>query len=243
MVIDLLYRCLVSSTYMTITKGKLQELGLSEKEARVYLALFELGSSMVSDIAEKANVNRSTTYVILGTLSKRGLVSATEQQSGRFYNPTPPEQLVRHLEGTAKQYAGLADAARKLLPDLKSLEKAQKERKEANPRPKVRLYEGAEGIKTVYEDTLASLEYIRLHASGNKMRSAPLVSPEQFGSMPAISVYGDKIILVSPEEKFAAVVESRELAEKVKKMLDASRTEAGSKKPFLGTDEAAKNIA
>ena len=60
---------------MTITKEKLQELGLSEKEARVYLALFELGPSVVSGLAKKAGINRSTTYVILETLAKRGLVS------------------------------------------------------------------------------------------------------------------------------------------------------------------------
>lgn len=214
-----------------MTKEKLQALGLSEKEARVYLALFELGPSVATGIAKKAGINRSTAYVILGTLSGRGLVTQVRESSATLFSPTPPEQLVRHLEGKMKQYAGLADAARKLLPDLKSLQKAQKGE---NRRPKVQLYEGAAAMRTVYEETLSSLETIRVGVSRGKARSAFPVSAEQWSSIPAISVYGDKIILVSPEEKFAAVVESRELAQKLKKILETARKET-DKEPSLGT--------
>ena len=224
-------------------KEKLIALGLTEKEARVYLALSELGSAVVSDIAKKAEIHRSTTYVILEALAKRGLVVAVKQRGATLYRGTPPDQLVRHFEGTAKQYAGLVDAAKKLLPDLKTLQRAQKENGNKRSRPKVQLFEGAEGIRTVYEDTLSSLEHIRVHAPKGETRKLFPVSAEQFGSTPAISVYGDKIILVSPEEKFAAVVESHELAVKLKKILEASRKEVENKKSFMGTEGAARGIA
>ena len=58
-----------------MTKEKLQKLGLSDKEASVYLAMLELGPSVVSDIAKKANINRSTVYVVLEFLKKRGIPS------------------------------------------------------------------------------------------------------------------------------------------------------------------------
>ena len=37
-------------------------LGLADKEARVYLAVLELGTDMASRIAEKAEVDRVNTY-------------------------------------------------------------------------------------------------------------------------------------------------------------------------------------
>ena len=228
---------------MAIKKEKLQELGFSEKEAGVYLALLELGSSVASDIAKKAGINRSTAYIIIESLLKRGLVTVIERRGVKLYSSTSPDQLIRHLEETAKQYSGLVAAAKKILPDLESVRKAQKEKKEESFRPKVQLFEGKKGIRTVYEDTLSSLESIRVHASKREALKTFPVSPEQFGNLPNISVYGDRIILVSPEEKFAAVVESHELADKLKKILKSSRKEMSGKGPFLGTEEVAKGVA
>ena len=45
---------------MTLDK-ELQKIGLSEKEAKVYLAALELGQASVQNIARKAEVNRATT--------------------------------------------------------------------------------------------------------------------------------------------------------------------------------------
>ncbi|MEK7541394.1 MAG: helix-turn-helix domain-containing protein [Patescibacteria group bacterium] len=140
-------------------KQKLRELGFSEKEADVYLALAEIGSAVASDIAKKARIKRSTAYVILDALLERGLVNVTERRGVKLYNSTPPEQLIQHLRSMAKRYVGLADTAKKLLPELRA------SRKEQAPAPKVQLFEGAKGIRTVYEDTLASLEDIRVHAA------------------------------------------------------------------------------
>ena len=41
---------------------ELQEIGLNEKEAKVYLATLELGQSVVQDIAKKAGVNRDNLF-------------------------------------------------------------------------------------------------------------------------------------------------------------------------------------
>ncbi len=140
-------------------KDKLQELGFSEKEVKVYLALLAMGSAVASDIAKKAGLKRSTAYVILDSLAGRGLTSMVERRGVQLYTPAPPEQLVQHLKNMSSRYAGFADAAKELLPELKS------SRKESLSTPKVKLFQGREGIKSVYEDTLASLEEIRVHAN------------------------------------------------------------------------------
>jgi len=54
---------------------QLKHIGLSNNEAKVYLAMLELGPSPVLDIAAKAAINRPTTYVQIELLKKKGLVS------------------------------------------------------------------------------------------------------------------------------------------------------------------------
>ena len=58
---------------------ELKKLNFSDKEARVYLALLELGEAPVQHISEKAKVNRATTYVVLEALQKRGVVTTIEK--------------------------------------------------------------------------------------------------------------------------------------------------------------------
>lgn len=145
-------------------KQKLQELGFSEKEVNVYLALLELGSGVASDIAQKAKIKRSTTYVILDLLAGRGMTSVVERRGVQVYSPAPPEQLVEYLKGMSLRYTGLADTAKKLLPELKASRKTP-----IPSTPKVQMFQGLEGIKTAYKDTLATLEEIRIHAGFTNM--------------------------------------------------------------------------
>ncbi len=148
-------------------REKLREFGFSEKEISVYLALLELGDAVASTIAKRAKVNRSTTYVILDVLLDKKLVQAVEKRGIKVYRVTSPEKLVDYFENTAKQYGGFASSAKKLVPELKSL---YKPKTEEISQPKVQVFEGTEGLKTVYEDTLSSLETIRAYAS---VESAP----------------------------------------------------------------------
>ena len=49
----------------------LQNYGLSEKEARVYLTVLELGTSIASTIARRAEVNRVTVYGMFDEMEKK----------------------------------------------------------------------------------------------------------------------------------------------------------------------------
>lgn len=146
-------------------KDKLRELGFSEKEVQVYLTLLAVGSAVASDIAKRSGIKRSTAYVILESLAERGLVSAMDRRGIRVYHAAPAEQLVQYMKNMASRYEGFADAAKELLPALKA------SRRTGNASaPKVRFFEGQKAIRSVYEDTLASLEDLRVHANfGNAM--------------------------------------------------------------------------
>ncbi len=145
---------------------KITKFGLSRKEAKVYLSLLEIGASVVSDIAKNTKMNRSTTYVLLESLTNHGLVSISEENGVKVYAPSPPERLVHYLEDRAKEYTQLISTANSILPELKALYVG------VGPKPKVQFFEGVEGIKTAYEYTLASTETIRAYASIENMHQA-----------------------------------------------------------------------
>lgn len=142
------------------------KFGFSYKEAKVYLTLLELGTSVASDIAKKTGTNRSTTYILLESLVGKGLVSISEKQGLKMYTPSPPERLIQYLEDSVQKYTSLVGVAHSILPELKSMYVG------VGPKPRVQFFEGLEGIKTAYEDTLTAQETIRAYASIENMHDA-----------------------------------------------------------------------
>lgn len=60
---------------------RLQKLGLTQKEAVIYMATLELGiASPTSTIAKKANILRTTAYNILNSLVQKGIVVAYDKK-------------------------------------------------------------------------------------------------------------------------------------------------------------------
>ena len=127
----------------------MQKVGLSEKEAKVYLSALELGHAPVQEIARKAKVNRATTYVILEALIKKGVITQTEEASKRLFVAEAPESLRNILaqqRAAIKQREGLLA---QMLPQLDSVYNLHPNK------PVVRFYEGKEGLKTILRERAA----------------------------------------------------------------------------------------
>ena len=129
---------------------QLKKFGLSEKEAKSYISLLVLGESTASDLAKESGVNRSSAYVVLEALQKKGLVKGSEGEGVQIFKAAPPEKLSQIAEENLKRHADIAETLRNILPDLKGVHKDQKHR------PKVKIYEGAEAIRQLFEDLLES---------------------------------------------------------------------------------------
>lgn len=127
---------------------ELQKIGLSENEAGVYLALLELGSSTAAQIAQKARVNRATTYVQIETLIRMGLVSTFEKGKKTYFRAEDPEYLKKVIE---REKATVVEREQKLTDIMPELEKLFLT---ASERPRVRFFEGKEGLLTIVKDFL-----------------------------------------------------------------------------------------
>jgi len=129
---------------------ELQKLGLSDKEAKVYLSSMELGPSPVQVIAQKAGVNRATTYVMIESLISRGLMSSFEKGKKKFFTAESPEQLVALLHKEEAEVKEKTRQMMEILPELKILFAAAEEK------PKVKFFEGIEGLRAIQDDVLKS---------------------------------------------------------------------------------------
>lgn len=145
----------------------LKNFDFSDKEIPVYLSLLELETATASQIADASGVNRSTVYVVIESLQKRGLISTQNEEQGvTRYTAAPPERLLQLAEEESKRYKNLVGQIHNILPEVKSKYPGNKFR------PRVRFYDGKEGLVSAYEDSLTATEEIRAFASIENMHKA-----------------------------------------------------------------------
>jgi sugar-specific transcriptional regulator TrmB len=152
----------------------LTKSGLSKNESKVFLVLLELGRGTVTQITRKAGLNRTTGYDILDNLVTKGLASISGKEPKQEYIAESPDKIIFLLEKEIDDKKEKLGELKKILPEMKSLHNVA-------GRPKVRFYEGVQGLKDVYEDTLNSSEPIRAYASVDDMHTGlPNYFPEYY---------------------------------------------------------------
>ncbi|MDO8668276.1 MAG: helix-turn-helix domain-containing protein [bacterium] len=132
-------------------KKVLENFGLTEKQAKVYLALLQLGMSSVTNIAEKADTKRPTTYLILEELKTMGLASKLSRKDNLVYIPESPEKILE--EQTQKQAM-----IKNKLTELLALYNTKLEK------PKVKFFQGEKAVRELY-DVILKEKKIDLYGS------------------------------------------------------------------------------
>jgi sugar-specific transcriptional regulator TrmB len=143
---------------LSAIEKQLKIVGLSDNEVSIYLALLELGKGTVSEISRKATLNRTTGYDVLNRLTTKRLISISGKEPKQEYVAESPDQLERFIVEELERKQNELNEARKIIPELKSIHNVLN-------RPKIRFYEGKEGLEQVYEDTLSSRGEILAYAS------------------------------------------------------------------------------
>ncbi len=118
----------------------LQNIGFTEKEALVYLALMALGSGTVTDIAQRAKLKRSIIYILLEGLIKRGYVSELPETKINRYIAAEPTKILNDLRNKTTEF-------KNLLPSLLAVYN------KPTWKPKINYFEGKDAIISVYRRT------------------------------------------------------------------------------------------
>lgn len=126
---------------MNNLEKSLQYVGFKPKEAKIYLALLELGEAPVTEIARRTNIKRTTIYNLLPDLIERGIVTARPKGGRVVYFVEDARSLKLDLHEKEK-------AIDRILPDLAQIQRL------LPYKPRVTYYEGVGGMKDLYQDTL-----------------------------------------------------------------------------------------
>jgi len=128
-------------------KEALEKFGLNHKEIKVYLSLLELGTATASDISKKTKILRQTVYDVILSLTQKGLIAYVAKSGKKYFEAARPDTFKYILK--EKEIA-----IDEVLPKLESLQKMNK------VKPKVEFYEGAEGLKTIYNDIIKNAKVL-----------------------------------------------------------------------------------
>lgn len=139
-------------------KQALEEIGLSKIEVEAYLTLLKTaGAQPASILANRMGINRTTAYKALINISKLGLATKTMKHGIICFFAEDPEDTLKSLVRDKQEK--LQEVNTSILEALPSLIVGE----EGSPNlPKIRYYEGIEGIKQIYEAVLKEgVDYYR----------------------------------------------------------------------------------
>ncbi|MFA6328959.1 MAG: helix-turn-helix domain-containing protein [Candidatus Micrarchaeia archaeon] len=119
----------------------LQEFGLTQNEAKLYLLLLKGGKAKATDLATRSGMHRRVVYDTLAQLAKKGMVGKAMVGGVLTFTPSPPSSLLSFIDEKR-------DSIEKILPALSKPF-------EAGGKTNVSILYGKQGIKMVMEDIIA----------------------------------------------------------------------------------------
>jgi len=225
---------------------KLQQLGLSQNEAKIYLTLLHLGSAQAGKISKESQINRTTTYDSIRRLTEKGLTSSVIEANKKVFKPIRPQAFVKKIKEKQK-------IAEEILPELNQIFHEPKSEEESG------IFQGRKGIKSILNDILNHKSYVAFGSSGKfleimkhdfeifqkikkqkKIQARAILSEssrmtsqvklshtkfryikDEFSSPTTTFVYGNKTaIIVWSETPIATLITSKEVANSYKKYFE-----------------------
>jgi len=220
----------------------LKQAGLTNNEAKVYIALVDLGPALAGQISRRTGLHRRTIYDTTEMLIKKGLVGYILKNNRRLFQASNPNRILEIIE--EKQ-----EILMPLVQDLNQRYLSKKEKQETN------FYKGKEGLKTIFEDQLDAKEILilgaspkayevlqfyfkwydkkrkekkihsRIIASDKKIKKIPLSTikylPQKYSNPVAVNIYNDKTaIILWASEPIAILIKNKEISEGYKKYFE-----------------------
>lgn len=131
-------------------------LGCNDKQISFYSSCFELGRSSITAITKHARLQRSTAYIVAQELIDMGLILEDHKNYKKLLVAVEPEVLLRKLESKHRQIGRQTLSLREELPELHALQQS------SVIRPRVRTFEGMNGLLSVLKDILSEKQEILL---------------------------------------------------------------------------------
>ena len=89
----------------------LEDIGFTNAEIKVYLALLELGTTTAGPIIERSGLQSSVVHMTLIKLVAKGFVSVIKEGKRQHYSAGNPEHIIQYIDEKKKRF-------QQLLPEL-----------------------------------------------------------------------------------------------------------------------------
>ena len=121
----------------------LEKLGFYKNEAKVYLALLELGFCTTGPLIKKTALHRNIVYESLDKLIANGLVSSVMQRGKKHFRTLSPDRIL-------KQEKNRFQSAQELVGELVKLQKKEQQ--------ELVVYEGKDGFQNAHFDAVEQMK-------------------------------------------------------------------------------------
>lgn len=122
----------------------LKDIGLTQYESKVYLALLEIGKSTSGEILKKAQLRTGKIYEILDSLEKKGLLSSIAEAGVKKFSPADPRRVYDYLEEQKDKINSQEANLKKAIPEIIAKINQKKDK------ISIEIFTGMKGLKTAY---------------------------------------------------------------------------------------------
>ena len=166
----------------------LEGIGLTKNEIKIYIALLKLGASTTGKIIENTGLHRAIVYDNLEKLIQKGIVSFVIQNNRKVFKAYDPKRLNEYLEEKKQKL-------NTILPELSQIYQIPKFETATN------VYEGKEGIKTIFEDILKTKpkEYYVFASYGGATEILPFYLKHYYGKLEKLKINLKGILIDTPQ--------------------------------------------
>ena len=138
----------------------LEKLNLNKKEAKLYLALLELGEANLQTIADKAKLKRTTVYDVLDSLKEKGLIRLTSRGKRIYYYAENPKVIELVFQEKINKLQNI-------LPELLAMANL------IEKKPKIQFFEASKVLK-IFTETRLNIK-AKKSLPGNHLRQLPIL--------------------------------------------------------------------
>ena len=130
----------------------LQEIGLTEGEAKVYLALLRLGVTKTGQLAKEASVSLSKVYTILDRLIKKGLAANVLRGKVKHFTAIEPKRVLEYMEKRKKEIEEKTELVKRIMPEL------ELEKKLSTKKAGAVVYDGFNAVTNFFRGIIDELK-------------------------------------------------------------------------------------
>jgi len=143
---------------------KLENIGFSPSEIKIYLFLIKAGNCPVNKICVGTDVNRTNVYEALNRLIKKGIVSYIIKDNVKWFNAMPSITLSNYIDIKEQE---LSEIKTEVIKEISNLT----ETNSSDINFGANIFVGKKALKLLFDDLLKDKSIIRVLSSEHQFKS------------------------------------------------------------------------